>query len=133
MAIVTVDDLRDYGPGAAFVDVADGVLEFHIDAAEKTVASYIGERGYQALTAADSDYKLAILKMVTWNIIVSVRGVNPADPAHAALKMQYDEARSWLRDVQKGEANISGATPARARTGTSRVFSTGGGSGTRGW
>lgn len=133
MAIVTVDDLRDYGPGAAFVDVADGVLEFHIDAAERTVASYIGERGYQALTDADSDFKLAILKMVTWNIIVSVRGVNPADPAHAALKMQYDEARSWLRDVQRGEANISGATPARARTGTSRVFSTGGGAGTRGW
>jgi hypothetical protein len=133
MSIVTVSDVRTYGPGAAFTNLTDGQVQFYIDAAESQLASYIGSRGYEALTAADNDYKLSILKVVTWDLMVGCRGVNPADPAHAALKMSRDEAVAWWKDVQKGTANISGATPARKRTGTARVFSTGSGSGTRGF
>lgn len=135
MGLVSVQTFRDYGPAGSFVDVDDGVILWHLDAAERTVASYIGKHGYEALTAADSDFTLAIFKMTTWDLLVGVRGVNPADAGHMAAKMARDEAVAWLKDVQKGYANISGATPARSATGTARVFVTAqsDGSNTRGW
>ncbi len=133
MSIVAASTFLAYGPAAAFEDVPEATIAWYLDAAERLIASYVGNRGYEALTAADSDYTLAVFKISTWDMMVGVRGVNPADPAHAALKMQRDEAVAWVRDVAKGEANISGATPARKRTGTPRVRYPSSGEGSRGW
>lgn len=137
MSIVAASDFTTYGPAAAFTDVADATITWYLDAAERLIHSYVGDRGYEALTAADADYVLAVFKIATWDMMVGVRGVNPADPGHAALKMARDEAVSWLKDVAKGAANISGATPARKATGTARVFSSAptndDGTQTRGW
>lgn len=126
MSIVSVSDVRTYGPGAALTDVADGVIQFYINATEKTASGYITKRGYSELTDADEDFKLAIIKLVSWDILVVHRGVNPADPAHAALKDATDAARKWFTvDVAGGEANIQSATPARVESRTARVFRSG--------
>ncbi len=123
MALTTAATFRLYGPAASFVDVPDDTVDWYLDAAERRIASLIGKRGYAELTAADSDFTLAVFEIATWKLMVGVRGVNPSDPAHLALKAGHDEAMSWIKSVAKGEANISGATPARARTGTARAFS----------
>jgi hypothetical protein len=137
MGIVAASTFLTYGPAAAFEEVPEDTIDWYLDAAERVIFSYVGNRGYEALTASDSDYTLAVFKIATWDMMVGVRGVNPADPAHAALKMARDEAVSWVRDVGKGVANISGATPARKATGTARVFSSAAtnsdGTRTRGW
>jgi hypothetical protein len=137
VSIVTASQFTTYGPASAFADVGADVITWYLDAAERLIFSYVGSRGYEALTAADADYTLAVFKIATWDMMVGVRGVNPADPAHAALKMSRDEAVAWIKDVAKGTANISGATPTRTKTGTARVFSSSplndDGTRTRGW
>lgn len=133
MGIVTAADFLDYGPASSFASLTEAQITWYLDAAERVIASYVGSRGYDALTAGDSDYTLAVFKIATWDLLVGVRGANPADPAHAACKMARDEAIAWVRDVAKGAANISGAAPAREKTGTARVFAPSTTDGTRGW
>jgi hypothetical protein len=123
MATVTVDDYRDFGPGASMVDLSDAVVGFYLQGAEDLAASYIGQRGYDTLTTTGNDYKGAVFKIATWDLLVNVRGVNPADPAHAAVKVSRDEAVAWLRDVAKGVANLVGALPVRTSAGMASVFS----------
>lgn len=124
--ITSVANFRSYGPGAAFVDLTDGQIEFHLASAEGMALGYIGGRGYDAaIASADKDLQTAIFKIAAWDLVVGVRGVNPADPGHASMKMQRDEAVSWLKDVARGLANLAGASaPARARTGTASIVST---------
>lgn len=139
MSTVSVEDFRATGPGASFGDDDESAIQWHLEAVEAKFASYIGSRGYDnVIASAGLDYQLAVIQVATWNLMVAVRGVNPADPAHAALKIQHDEAMSWVRDVASGKANLdTGAAPARKRTMTARVFSalddTSDNDGTRGW
>lgn len=137
MALTDASTFRSYGPASSFVDVDDSVIDWYLDASERRIASLIGSRGYAELTAADTDFTLAVFEIATWKLMVGVRGVNPADPAHLALKAGHDEAMSWVKSVAKGEANISGALPARKRTGTASAFSSAptndDGTQTRGW
>lgn len=137
MALTSSATFRSYGPAASFVDVPDATIDWYLDAAERRIASLIGKRGYAELTDADTDFTLAVFEIATWKLMVGVRGVNPQDPAHLALKAGHDEAMAWVGKVAKGEANISGATPARAETGLARAFSPAptndDGTQTRGW
>ncbi len=123
MSIVSVESYRSYGPAAAFVSLSDATIQWYIDAAERFAESYLSNRGYDLLTAAANDFAILIFKIVTWDLLVGVRGVNPADPAHAAAKMSRDEAIQWLRDVADGKANLgTGVEPARVRTGTAAII-----------
>ncbi|MGL4442648.1 MAG: hypothetical protein ACRCU1_03415 [Alsobacter sp.] len=135
MALTSAATFRSYGPAASFVDVPDGTINWYLDAAERRIASLIGKRGYSELTDADTDYTLAVFEIATWKLMVGVRGVNPQDPAHLALKAGHDEAMAWVGKVAKGDANISGAEPARGATGAAGVISTLETTGTseRGW
>jgi hypothetical protein len=133
----TAARLRTLGPGGAtFSDLDDSTLEFYLSAASEKFDSYVGKRGYDvALSTYGLSLELSVYQVASWMLLVGVRGVNPADPAHAALAKSHDDAVLWWRDVAKGLANLKGDAPARLSTGTARVISTtscGTGS-TRGW
>jgi len=131
--IGTIYSLRDYGPGAAFASLSDPVLTAYLGAASAFVSSYLRERGYDAEVATyGPDLEFAVYRIATWDLMVGVRGVNPADPAHAALAKNRDDAVMWLRDVAKGVANLAGAAPARRAQAVASVVSTTG-EPTRGW
>lgn len=122
--IGTVNSLRDYGPGAAFVGLDDVLLEKYLLGASDFASSYLREHGYDAEVATyGTELELAVYRIATWDLMVSVRGVNPADPAHAALAKTRDDAERWLRDVAKGVANLAGAAPARRATAVASVVS----------
>ncbi len=136
--ITSAAAFRTYGPGGAFVNLTDAQIEWALQGAEDLAASYLSGRGYGELTAAGNDYQAAVFKIAAWDLVVLTRGVNPADPAHAALKMQRDEAVGWLRDVAEGVANLGGATvaPTRVAAGLAAVFledTTTSGHTTEGW
>lgn len=123
MSVLSVTEYRTFGPGAAVVDLPEEVLQFWIDSAEETASGIVGKRGYEALIAtAGKDFKGAIIKIATWDIMVLVRGVSPMDPAHDSLKQAHKHACDWFESVAAGQKNL--ASPAtRTTTGLAQVFS----------
>lgn len=134
-AYATVDEFAVYGlPSASWSDIVDADVETLIEARSAIVDGLIHARGYEApLTVWGKDLTVLICRLVAWDLLVHLRGVNPADPAHAALALQADKAETALREVVKGYRNLTGTTPARAETGTARVFSSSSSTGSRGW
>ena len=122
MSVTTPAEFLANGPGAAFEDLDESVVQYYLDGAEQLAASYLVGRGYGPIATAGNDYRIAIFKIASWDLMTGVRGVNPADPAHAGLKMARDEAVAWLRDVARGIANLGGAAAARVPHGTAAVF-----------
>jgi hypothetical protein len=131
--ITSAASFRTFGPGAALVDLSDAVLERHLLAAEEELGSYLLNRGYPEFDTGTVAYQTAIFNVAAWRIIVSVRGANPTNPGHEALKMARDEAIAWVRDIQRGRANLVGSgAPARSDTGLAGVVPIGN-CGRRGW
>lgn len=121
-------------PYMAVENVLEDDLEAQIQAASSTADSYLANRGYTLpLTAWGNDLTSAVCRIAAWSVLVNLRGVNPEDPAHAAVRLGQQDAMQWLRDVAKGVANadVPSTTPVRRRTGVAGVL--GGGSSSRGW
>ena len=131
----TLAEFAQFGlPMAATENLYPEDVEAQIQSASATADSYLASRGYSLpLDAWGSDIKSAVSRIAAWSILVNLRGVNPEDPAHAAVRLGQQDAMQWLRDVAKGVANADIATtsPVRRRTGTAGVI--GGGTSTRGW
>lgn len=129
--------LRTNGPQGAFDDLDDDVLTFHITAASQQFDSLVGNRGYvDPVATYGSGLELAVYKVATWTLMTASRGVNPADPAHAALAKNHDDALQWWRDIAKGNAGLGASATARLPVATIGIFgdvgSTGGNE-PRGW
>lgn len=130
--IGTVNSLRDFGPGAAFANLADAVLAKHLDSASEKALSYLRVGGYEeALTTYGPNVEMEVYRVATWTIIAGQRGVNPADPAHVSLRLAHDDALAWFRHLAKNDARLAGEAPARRATGTASVVTGTGGS--HGW
>ncbi len=125
---MTVTELAAYGlPEDATAGLDVDNMNAHLRGASRKADSYLANRGYALpLTAYGDDLKQVVGQIAAWTILVSLRGVNPNDPGHAAIRMNHDDSIKWLLDVSEGRANldVQTTTPARKRTGTARVFST---------
>lgn len=131
----TLEEFAQFGlPAAATENLYSYDVEAQIQSASATADSYLASRGYTIpLVSWGSDVKSAVCRIAAWSILVNLRGVNPEDPAHAAVRLGQQDATQWLRDVAKGVANADIATtsPVRRRTGVAGVL--GGGTSSRGW
>jgi hypothetical protein len=130
----TLEDFAVFGlPVAAWGDLISADVERAIQGRSAIVDGLIRARGYSTpLTEWGDDLRVIVCKLAAFDVLVHHRGVNPADPAHAAIVMAHDQAEKALREVVKGYRNLSDAEPARAESGTARVFSTNGTT-SRGW
>ncbi len=122
--------------GTAFSDIPQETIERFLASASRKFDSYTGNRGYtSALADYGDDLEMSIYNVARWELLVSV-GVNPADPAHAALAKAHDDAISWWKDIAKGWANLGGGVTPRVAAGVISVYSDedeSGGNTTRGW
>src|SRR5688500_1222630 len=120
--------LRGYGPQSSegvgvFDHLDDSVIEFHLTGATRRFDSYAGNRGYSmALGTWTEDLEQSIYQVAIWTLLTTVVGVNPADPAHAALAKAHDDAVGWWRDIGRGIANPGGAPTGRLATGVIGIF-----------
>ncbi len=122
----TVDDLAAFGLQASATTGLDtDALEAQLSAASALADSYLSSRGYALpLTTWDVDLRNAVCQIAAWQIVVHHRGVNPSNPAHAALMKSRDDAEAWLRRVAAGQANLVGVSTQlpRARQGVAEVY-----------
>lgn len=132
-------DLSRFGlPAAATSGLASADLDAQLRAASSVADSYIASRGYATpLSDWGDDLRASVARIAAWSILTNLRGVNPEDPAHMAVRLGQQDAMAWLRDVSKGTANLDSRLTVTARTspGVAQAFVTvsDDGEGTRGW
>ena len=131
VTLVLASALLPSGPVPAYSALIGGLV-----AASAVADSYLASRGYALpLSAWGSDLTAAVCRIAAWSILVNHRGVNPDDPAHAAVRLGQQDAMAWLRDVARGTANadVQTTSPARKTHQLAGVFVGADSTGTRGW
>lgn len=113
-------DFGVFGIGNGALDaIADATKTRHGEAASRKFDSYVSGRGWPTpLTTVGDDIKQSICQVAAYEMLVSLRGVNPENPGHMALLKAHDDAIAWWRDIARGIANpdVVATTPGRAAT-----------------
>lgn len=130
-------DLARFGlPLAATSGLSSDDLDAQLAAASAVADSYITSRGYSTpLATWGDDLRAAVCKIAAWSVLTNLRGVNPEDPGHEAIRQAHIDATYWLRDVAKGVANLAGQyTQTRQKPAVMQIFNDGAAdTETRGW
>lgn len=124
-AYATRAEFAQYGlpakaQGKATTDDVDAVLL----AVSAEFEGAIVAAGYTLpLLVWGADAKLAICKVSAWELLGSVIGISPEDPAAQVPQMRAAEGRAWFRAVARGEiipagiVDSSSAAPASPSIG----------------
>lgn len=131
-----IADLSRYGlPLAATSGLSSEDLDAQLAAASSLADSYLSSRGYSMpLQTWGDDLRACVCRLASWSILTNLRGINPEDPAHEAIRQGQMDAIYWLRDVSKGVANLSEQfAGSRNKPGVMQVFTDSGEDQTRGW
>lgn len=79
------------------------VQQIHLDTASDTVDSYLADQVTLPLTGTiPLSIKMKVCQIAAYTLLVA-RGYNPENPANETMKMQYDEAISWLESIAAGK------------------------------
>ncbi len=112
MAYATIADLSTYGAQAAtFGSLSTPVKQAAIDAASSEADGYLRARYPRTelpLASYDQALTVAVVKIATFEL-VRMRGFNPNAGSDAVIVKAADDARSWLRQLARGETSIVGA------------------------
>ena len=119
-------------PAAATADFAGDVQDF-LDSAFSRVNTYLRGRYKLPIVSAPGELVTAECHLAAYDLLC-VRGFDASGSADMAVKMRYDGAIRWLRDLAAGKVNLdlaADATPAendggpqiRSRSGTSSSVS----------
>lgn len=112
-AYATVDDLTLIGLPAknvTSVQSADAV-EAALESASRFADSYLTSRYVLPLVQWDGALTQAVASIAAFNIM-RARGFAPGVQDAETLRIGYDYAVDWLKNVSKGMATLSGATNA---------------------
>lgn len=118
-------DLSRYGlPLAATAGLSSEDLDAQLAAASAVAEGYLASRGYSVpLATWGDDLRACVCKIAAWSTLTNLRGINPEDPAHDAIRQGHIDAMYWLRDVAKGIANLSEQfTGSRSKPAVMQVF-----------
>lgn len=113
----TVADLKQLGLVAGALS---GVDEADIDAALVAASSvadgYLASRYGSSLplTAWPESLTMAVCQIAAFRIMSAI-GFNPEDGSHEVIRMGFEDAMRWLRDVSAGRVTLISA-PAPALT-----------------
>jgi phage gp36-like protein len=108
-----------------------------LEATSALIDSYLGAEGagfILPLTSWGKDIREATAAIAVWRIL-KVRGYNPADPGHEAVRLDFEDKIRWLEMVAKGTVapaaviDSAGETVATAPLTGARVVS----NAQRGW
>lgn len=76
-----------------------------IAAASSEADGYLASRVALPLTAWGEDLRRHVCSIAGYRLILG-RGFNPAEGANEALRLAYEDAMRWLRDVSHGTVNL---------------------------
>lgn len=99
-------------PPAATEGMTSGDLQQHLDAASATVDGYLRGRHVLPLSSPPPAEIVAVECNIAAYTIVSRRGFDPANGTDANLRMRYQDALDWCRNVAAGRICLSSAADA---------------------
>ncbi len=112
MAYATRTDLDAMGyPSATLAGVSTTIQDAALDAASSLVDGYLVRRFTLPLSAWGDDLRRAVVHIAAWDLLCR-RGFRPGDGADEAVRMRYEDAMSWLKDVSAGRVEPQGVTDA---------------------
>lgn len=112
----SVADFKNRTTERAYSGMSDAFILAHLTDASELADAYLSQRGYEVpLTTVGNDLKGAICKIALYTAMTAY-GYNPNSQAEEAVRMQYEDAMAFLRDVAKGVANLNTAITVAART-----------------
>lgn len=123
-AYCTTAELAAFGISSEVTtDIPAATITSVIDACSAQADGYLQSSGRIKLpiTAWGIDLRMAVAKLVAWEIMAVVIGHNPDDPNNFVWRDRRDEALRWLESVAKGlimPVGIVDATPTEVKTGT---------------
>lgn len=108
------EDLAKYGIAAtAIASIPSDVQQAALDSASELADSYFRSRYLLPFTKWGNDVRRVVAVLATYDLLV-VRGYNPASGADINLRLRYDDALAWLRQVSRQEAHPD-VTPSMAQ------------------
>lgn len=96
---------------AAFAGVPFATVEAALDAASATADGYLRDRYELPLSSWSDDLRAAVCHIATWMLLAN-RGYDPARGADEVVRLQYEDAMRWLRDVGSGRVRLGSVVDA---------------------
>lgn len=112
----TADEFKESGlPPVALLGLDDAIITKCIERASGLVDSYIGARFKLPLASYGADIKQATIDLAAfWTM--KRRGFQPGAADAETVRMSFEDAVKWLKDVQSGRATPSFPDTADADT-----------------
>lgn len=102
MPYATIDQLRQFGSaGATLAALPATDVNAALAAASSTADSYLRQRFTLPLTAWGDELTRAVCSLVAYDLL-SNRGYDPGAGDNDNIRLRYDDALAWLKDVAKG-------------------------------
>ena len=93
---------------AAFAGVASATVEAALDAASAMADGYLRDRHELPLASWSDDLRAAVCHIASWTLLAN-RGYDPSRGADEVVRLQYEDAMRWLRDVGAGRVRLGSA------------------------
>lgn len=108
----TTTDLSRFGvASAALTGLSTATQEASLDAASSIADGYLGCRFGLPLSAWGDDLRRAVAMLAAYDLL-SGRGLDPRNGTDAHIRLRYEDALAWLRDVGRGHVDMQGVVDA---------------------
>ncbi len=122
----TTDLVRFGLPSAALTGVSTATQEAALEAASEVARGYLREKYSLPLASWADDLRRCVCAVAAYDLMVT-RGFAPSAANDEHLRLRYEDAMRWLRDISAGHIIPSGmvdATPTETEGLTYAVMST---------
>jgi phage gp36-like protein len=95
----------------AFAGLASTTVEAALDAASAMADGYLRDRYELPLGSWSDDLRAAVCHIASWTLLAN-RGYDPSRGTDEVVRLQYEDAMRWLRDVSGGRARLGSVVDA---------------------
>lgn len=114
MGYPTEAEFAALGLPAAALDGFAGSVTDHLDSASGIIDSHLRGRYVLPLSQPYPPEIVQTACKIAAESLISIRGFDPEDGRNRNIRLRYDDAMAWLKQVAAGEVNLpleSDATP----------------------
>jgi len=104
----TPTDVERLGLNAsALASAGAGVVAAQLEATSRMADGYLGNAFPLPLVAWEDDLTAAVCKIAVFELL-STRGYDPTRPSDVVVRVRYEDAMRWLREVHGGKVRPVG-------------------------
>lgn len=104
----TIDDFTTHGLPSRAVD-DEWPIDGFLDAASRVVDSYLATRYAVPFTVWPPSITQCVCKIAAWEYVSGQRGRQPGGPDEV-IRLRFEDAMRWLREVSAGKVSLIGVT-----------------------